>query len=370
MRTPRRGITLIELLVVIAVIAVLIGLLLPAIQKVREAANRMSCQNNLKQIGLACHNYASTNDTFPPGSGTIAAGASSAPSWLALVLPYMEQSNLYNLFDFTQDVNSSASNYGARTQEVKSYLCPSDPQSGRRNQPGLVPAGTVDPGLNSGRSNYLGNNGTTADTRSTESNRVGIFNFRTAAGPGGTTTITTRVRITDVTDGTSNTCMLSETLRSTVNGGCGAGTPLTDYYNLTTVYLIPNTDAGWSPYTPQFGPLFNETSNPTFAGPYYHCNSWDYGPTNRITYRGCQYYRDIPQMEVYTHTVPPNYTGYDCGDTSITMVHQAARSAHSGGVNVCFADGSVHFISNSIAFPVWQALGTRAGGEAVDTSQY
>src|SRR5258707_5829215 len=133
----RRGFTLIELLVVIAIIAVLIGLLLPAVQKVREAAARMQCQNNLKQIVLASHNYESTNGYLPPGSGTLApAPATSAPSTLALILPYVEQANLYNLFNFNVDVNNTAVNAPARNQDVKIYLCPSDGSGATLLDPG------------------------------------------------------------------------------------------------------------------------------------------------------------------------------------------------------------------------------------------
>src|SRR5436305_7352248 len=164
-RGERRGFTLIELLVVIAIIGVLIGLLLPAVQKVREAANRMSCQNNLKQLGLAAHNYESTNGFLPPGSANIPPNSDSAASILALILPYMEQSNLYDRFDLSQDVNLSATNYAARVQEVRSYLCPSDPQQGSKDQPGSTPPG-LPKAVPSGRNNYMGNIGTTADSRS------------------------------------------------------------------------------------------------------------------------------------------------------------------------------------------------------------
>jgi prepilin-type N-terminal cleavage/methylation domain-containing protein/prepilin-type processing-associated H-X9-DG protein len=360
MSRRRSGFTLIELLVVIAIIGILIALLLPAVQKIREAAARMSCQNNLKQIGLASHNYESAAGYLPPGSADRPPGSSSEASILALVLPYMEQSNKYNQFDFNHDVNGSLSNDAARKQDVKSYLCPSDGAGGGIDYGG---------GLY-GRSNYYGNIGTTADTRSTESNRVGIFNFQFGAAlPDGSRKVTTHVRILDISDGTSNTAMFSETKRSTVNGGSW---PVHgDAYNPTNIYLLPGTDAGWSPYTPMFGPLFNQTTpGAIFVGMTYRCNSWDYGPTSRISYRGWQYYRNIPEMQTYSHTVPPNYKGYDCGDYSITMAHIAARSFHTGGVNVGFADGSVHFISDTISFATWQALGTRAGGEVLDSSQY
>jgi prepilin-type processing-associated H-X9-DG protein len=189
---------------------------------------------------------------------------------------------------------------------------------------------------------------------------VGVFNFLYDASH----KVTTRVRILDVSDGTSNTAMWSETTRSMASN---SNSSPKNSYDKTMIYLLPASDAGWSVLTPMTGPLFTVT-NPAawIQGPTSRCNAYDYGPTSIIRYRGLEYYRGLPEMNQYTHTVPPNYKGYDCGDlSSFTMAHIAARSYHSNGVNVGLCDGSVRFVSDSIDFTTWQALGTRSGGEVL-----
>jgi prepilin-type N-terminal cleavage/methylation domain-containing protein/prepilin-type processing-associated H-X9-DG protein len=361
MPRPRNGFTLIELLVVIAIIAILIGLLVPAVQKVREAASRAECSNNLKQICLATHNFESTYKYLPPGGISYAGG--TPPALAVIILPYVEQASLFKQWNFDVDLNSGGPNDFARLQQVPFYLCPSDGSTGFQTDP---QAGGTQP---CGKNNYFGNIGTTADQRSTDQSRVGIFNFQTGPGPNGKTQIISRVRITDIRDGTSNTAMFAETTRSR------NPTPRTNNYDATAVYLELFDDPGYSIITPMTGPLFNQT-NPAalIVGNTYRCNSWDYKDTNAIFYRGNEYYRGLPALSNYTHTIPPNYKGYDCGDWGIrgnpnfpayNTAHIAARSYHTGGVNVGFADGSVHFISDSIDFATWQALGTRMASDLV-----
>jgi prepilin-type N-terminal cleavage/methylation domain-containing protein/prepilin-type processing-associated H-X9-DG protein len=348
--SPHSGLTLIELLAVTAIIAILIGLIVPAIQMAREAAARVSCQNNLKQMALACSNYEATNNMLPPGASNEKANASMQ----VLILPYLGQDSVYNLFDFTILINNApdgSTNAIARTQEIKTYLCPSDPEAGR--QP-TIP-------VNGGRSNYFGNIGTTADFNSTDPLHVGVFNFTPYAlnAP-----VPNPVRVTDIKDGTSNTAMISETKRAT---NCNAGK-----YDPTAVHTILVTDPGWNVLTPQYGPTVYEADDETalIQGQTYHCNVFD-SASRLIAYRGCQYYRGLPEVSMYTHTVPPNYSGYDCGDrTKFTMAHVAARSYHRGGVNVCFVDGSVHFIADSVVFSVWQALGTSRAGDIVNPGAF
>ena len=201
LRLRRRGFTLIELLVVIAIIAILIGLLLPAVQKVREAAARMKCSNNLKQMGLASHNFESAYQALPPGEWTRSSdGGTSRPALGAVLLGYIEQANKFNQFNFAFDV-TSATNAAARQQDVPIFLCPSDASSG-----------TVRRERATDRPHQL----------LWEHRRGGGFAAlpdRCAGGIFGVATVNAGqtpkgIAITSIMDGTSNTVMFAEVMRS------------------------------------------------------------------------------------------------------------------------------------------------------------
>jgi prepilin-type N-terminal cleavage/methylation domain-containing protein/prepilin-type processing-associated H-X9-DG protein len=337
MNAKRSAFTLIELLVVIAIIAILIGLLLPAVQKVREAAARASCENNLKQLGLACHKYESTNTYLPPGLGP------EGTSMLFVILPYVEQANVVNLFNPNFSVWSTQ-NAPVMAQDLSLLKCPSDASTDVFKNFGVT----------FGRNNYYASIGNTAyqyqtisGTTEAQTSQLGIFNV-----PSNSSTQAS-VKITDITDGTSNTAMLSETTRWN-------GTPLVhccsdpSWYQKGLIYLIEPA-------------VFGDgiTVNATVCNDWNNNSSWDV-----IGARGLEYARGLGAFYLYSHTLPPNYSGWDCGNGyNFTAFHIAARSYHTGGVNCCFADGSVHFVPNAIDPTVWRQIGTRAGGEVASLNQ-
>ena len=335
----RRAFTLIELLVVIAIIAVLIGLLLPAVQKVREAAARTQCVNNLKQLGLAMHNYEGTIGHLPPAfrNSTPPAWAGLPPyffSWSALaeLNPFLEQTNIYNAMDLTQPIyvppnfNISSANQFAVQQVVKLFLCPSDvmrsvsadygvPSIGPTNYAVCVGTGTTNGGAPFG----------------SPVNSDGMF----TAGNG--------FRITDITDGSSNTAMMSESLLGA--GPTNVSGPMPSVANaVQTVYA----------YTGFGTPL----SDAACAGA---------GQWNVSDLRGFMWASGEMRCGSYNHYYTPNAPIYDCVTNDLTtytsMAFRAARSRHTGGVNVLFGDGSVHFVGQSVSLTTWRALSTRAAGD-------
>jgi prepilin-type N-terminal cleavage/methylation domain-containing protein/prepilin-type processing-associated H-X9-DG protein len=363
-----KGFTLIELLVVIAIIAILIGLLVPAVQKVREAAARLKCQNNLKQMGLAAHNYENTNGYLPPWRGKVLVNGvaySNDASPQALILPYVEQSNKYNQFNFnyktwndtdvvtnaftTNPATGLGINLAARIQDIPIYLCPSDPSTTIR---GANQKNTSDLTYPEGRLNYLACVGATS-TITSSAPGAGIF----ASPDGGG--LLQGAKITAITDGTSNTALFGETMRTT-----DTWPHISGIRTNTCIILDSSVTAAYD-------------SDARTAGSCLSGSPW----TSTISYTGLEFDRDLYGTTFYTHTLPPNWnknrlsgnqgatTGhYNCGDTSITYFHVAASSYHSGGVNIGLADGSVRFVTEGVDFATWQAVGSKSGGEVLGSS--
>jgi prepilin-type N-terminal cleavage/methylation domain-containing protein/prepilin-type processing-associated H-X9-DG protein len=335
---PRPAFTLIELLVVIAIIAILIGLLLPAVQKVRAAAARAQCTNNLKQLGLAMHNYEGAVGRLPPAfPTTVPAAWAGTPayffSWSALAQlnPYLEQTNIYNTMDLTQPIyvppafNISPANQFAVQQVVKLFLCPSD-----KMQPVSVGYGV--PTLGPTNYSVCVGSGTTngGPPLGSPLNADGMF----SACDG--------FRITDITDGTSNTAMMSESVLG--DGQENSGTKPSTPDAVQTVYA----------YTGFGTPL----SDSACAG------AGQFNVSNR---RGFMWASGEMRCGSYNHYYTPNAPTYDCvtndATTFTSQALRAARSRHTGGVNVLFGDGSVRFISQSVSLNTWRALATRSGGD-------
>ena len=354
-----RGFTLIELLVVIAIIAVLIALLLPAVQSAREAARRAQCTNNLKQLALACHNYESSNGSFPIGnrqSNPTVDGFGNQPCtasmwWTAFayVLPYMEQGagfNAYNLV-WPADNNGVAASTGpngtAGTQKIASFVCPSDGVATFADPTQYtIPVSQCSYGENRGtQENVLFNwvDGTGVATQ-----------FGNTCGWGGGTGMFQpegSVRVADVTDGTSNTFLFGEMTRFLNEPGSSA-------------WMWSNVMGFWG------------------DGSY----TWTVGGASRIT--GGAFVVPAPNSPPDTTgnifarcftgnlVLPPDWLQNATipGGACNSLGQWGFRGLHPGGVNFAMTDGSVRFIKNSTNLVAYRALGTRNQGEVISSDAY
>jgi prepilin-type N-terminal cleavage/methylation domain-containing protein/prepilin-type processing-associated H-X9-DG protein len=375
MSQRRRGFTLIELLVVIAIIAVLIALLLPAVQAAREAARRAQCTNNLKQLGLAMHNYESANGIFPsatiynvnvlpctsPGFGN---GCQNTP-WFLLMLPYIEQGPLYNSFNASIGIEGVQFgplpggfiiNSTVVITKIPSFQCPSDNQStydmsGIFQLPYQSSKGNY--GVNWGNTDYgqaiLGGRFTKAPQLWLQS-PFGVS--RTGNGP-------FNCRIATITDGTSNTILASEILQGAsddIRGSiwvdnAGAGSFMTrftpnGYFDY--VALFP-------PYSTTIGVLpFNNLDTLACI----NCGTGA-GTSPALALGQASLCDNQPGQQLGC-----NYTGSEGSEFA------SSRSRHPGGVNSLFGDGSVRFVKNSVNPMTWVAICSISAGEVISSDQY
>ncbi len=364
MLARRRGFTLIELLVVIAIIGVLIALLLPAVQSAREAARRSQCVNNLKQLALAMHNYASANnDTLPPHyvddpwtNGVGVSGINQSFSLQTRLLPYIEQGPVYNSINFTvgsrwggtaPNPPDTSQNYGlwgiiqmtAANSSIKTFLCPSDPWPGVSSNAGW-------PGQVKlvGANNYPNNIGLNRRLNNWQMNGPGYI---ATTWDGALKPIVT---MANFVDGTANTAILSEWVKGPAN---------LNIDGLGMVYMAPIATNAY------YGTLYADWLQAQ------QCQT--NGVTRSWGWKGEWWIEG--DRNVYSHTQLPNRRA--CGWTDVgppdgrgTVTMMGASSLHPGGVNMAFMDGSVKFIKSTISYIPYYAIATPNGGEVVSQSDY
>jgi prepilin-type N-terminal cleavage/methylation domain-containing protein/prepilin-type processing-associated H-X9-DG protein len=340
----RRGFTLIELLVVIAIIGVLIALLLPAVQQAREAARRIQCVNNLKQIGLALHNYESTNSVLPVGCIVTWTSANTPlfGGWgpLARIQPQFEVQNGFNACNFSLP-NEAEANITAMGLFTSTFLCPSDP---------LNRTVFVDDGVNRANTNYGMNRGDWYVWGGRVSTVPPQSPFRTNVS----------VRFSELSDGLSQTLMVAEV-------------------KSRFPYLRKCSGLAYQPVNTT--PRPDTSSNPATIAQYTSCSGeikpdaghaeWEDGNVNQSGFTTAW----TPNRKT-----PGTFGGVAYPDIDLiaqreeeggpTFAAITARSFHPGGVNVLMADGSVKFIKDTINGPTWRSLGTVAGNEVVSSDSY
>lgn len=323
-----KGFTLIELLVVIAIIAILVALLLPAVQQAREAARRSSCKNNLKQLGLALHNYHDTYQLFPQGQFHIfyADGSSSwhgHSAWVSL-LPFVEQNAIFDQWNHSLHAYSGTNNT-LRQNKISTFMCPSDTAFGSNSGPG---------------NNYAGNAGSTPMIWVTGDSH-GVIVRRKCIG------------MRDITDGTSNVIMVSEIL---TGDGDQNRVSDTDIAQLATAPTFANPEFATQAELDAAGALI-DAIDPTAQASYSHCGrDWAAGHAYQT---------------LFNTTAPPNWKhrsaafGGNFGECSDRSGLWVARSRHKGGVQAGLADGSVRFISENLDLQTWHRLGARDDGQVL-----
>jgi prepilin-type N-terminal cleavage/methylation domain-containing protein/prepilin-type processing-associated H-X9-DG protein len=343
----RRGFTLIELLVVIAIIGVLIGLLLPVVQSAREAARRIQCMNNLKQIGLAVHNYNDSVGTLPLGCAVTFDSAKNPvfQGWgiTARILPYMDDQAKFNACNFSL-ANETPANETAMRVATATYLCPSDGKNTVIFLDGSQPRNNTNYGFNRGDWYVWG-----ASPSAPQPNSP----FRANAC----------VRLAAITDGLSNTLFAADVKSH-------------------TPYLLNCSGLILSPLGTQ--PMPGPSDNPATVTQYTGCagplaelrpdsghSEWEDGNTSQAGFTTAW----PPNM-----ITPGSFNGVSVADTDLIALREenggptfaavTARSYHPGGVNVLLGDGSVHFIKSTIAGRTWRALGSVAGGEVIPADAF
>jgi prepilin-type N-terminal cleavage/methylation domain-containing protein len=320
------GFTLVELLVVIAIIGILVGLLLPAVQAAREAARRMSCANNLKQIGLATHNYHDTFGSFPASGFYRADQPGTDWSVQARLLPYLEQANLQRLIDWGSPYSMQGN--VARTR-VDTYLCPSEINDNSRDDPQ-----PNDPTFGHYPLNYLANMGEWM-----------IYNPATRGTGSGMFVPNGRVRMANITDGTSHTLAFAE--------GKAWNPYLRDGGNPANANSVAPTDPS---QVAAFGGSLKTNSGHT---------EWVDGRVHQSGFTTTFSPNTLVAHTVGNQVYDIDFTSSREGRslTEVTFAVVTSRSYHPAGVQIGLADGSVRFIGESIDPVSWRGLGTRAGGE-------